>query len=209
MFTYLGISLSLASHCNFCTVQVEPNAHRIEEHRRKYERLHKEREERKIERERQRRRAEAQVTFFFNVQLLTNLSRYSFATKLKIFLCILLKAAYEKAKKQEQSSSSKPGGMPGGFPGGMPGGFPGGMPGGMPGGFPGGMPGGFPGGMPGGMPGGVPGNVDFSKILNVSFMGLARFLPQYVPYDFCLFDSFNIFLTSIIDAFQLSSEQYM
>lgn len=108
--------------------KVEPNVHKIEEHRRKYERLRKEREERKIECERQRRRAEAQ-------------------------------AAYEKAKKQEDSSSSrKPGGMPGGFPGGMPGSFPGGMPGG----FPGGMPGGFPGSMPGGMPG----NVDFSKILN-------------------------------------------
>ncbi|XVF10773.1 hypothetical protein REPUB_Repub07fG0211900 [Reevesia pubescens] len=112
--------------------KVEPNAHRIEEHRRKYDRLRKEREDRKIERERRRRRAQAQ-------------------------------AAYEKAKREEQSSSSrKPGGMPGGFPGGMPGGFPGGMPGGFPGGMPGGMPGGFPGSMPGGMPG----NVDFSKILN-------------------------------------------
>lgn len=98
--------------------KVEPNAHRIEEHRRKYERLRKEREDRNIERERQRRRAEAQ-------------------------------AAYEKAKKQEQTSSTKKPGGPSGF-------------GGMPGGFPGGMPGGFPGGMPGGMPG----NVDFSKILN-------------------------------------------
>ncbi|GAY43470.1 hypothetical protein CUMW_074700 [Citrus unshiu] len=107
--------------------KVEPNALRIEEHRRKYDRLRREREERKVERERLRRRAEAQ-------------------------------AAYEKAKKEEQSSSSeRPGGMPGGA-GGMPGGFPGGMPGG----FPGGMPGGFP----GGMPGGGPGNVDFSKILN-------------------------------------------
>uniref|UniRef100_A0A803MCT4 STI1 domain-containing protein n=1 Tax=Chenopodium quinoa TaxID=63459 RepID=A0A803MCT4_CHEQI len=144
--------------------KVEPNAHRIEEHRRKYDRLRKEREERRAQRERQRRKAEAQ-------------------------------AAYEKAKEEEKSSSSRSGGMPGGFPGGMPGGFPGGMPGGfpggMPGGFPGGMPGGFPGGMPGGfpggmpgapggmpgatggmpgaaggMPGGMPGNVDFSKILN-------------------------------------------
>lgn len=78
-------------------------------------------------------------------------------------MCILFKAAYEKAKKQEDSSSSrKPGGMPGGFPGGMPGSFPGGIPGG----FPGGMPGGFPGSMPGGMPG----NVDFSKILNVRIL---------------------------------------
>lgn len=44
--------------------QVEPNAHKIEEHRRKYDRLRKEREEKKIERERQCRRAEAQVTVF-------------------------------------------------------------------------------------------------------------------------------------------------
>ncbi|KAM1050554.1 hypothetical protein ACFX13_033016 [Malus domestica] len=124
--------------------KVEPNVHRIEEHRRKYDRLRKEREDKRIERERQRRRAEAQ-------------------------------AAYEKAKKQEQSSSSRrSGGMPGGFPAGMGGGFPGGMPGGMPGGFPAGMGGGFPGGasggapggFPGTAPGGVPGNVDFSKILN-------------------------------------------
>lgn len=47
---------------NYKTAQVEPNAHRIEEHRRKYDRLRKEREEKKIERERQRRRAQAQVT---------------------------------------------------------------------------------------------------------------------------------------------------
>ncbi|KAH6824900.1 tetraticopeptide domain-containing thioredoxin [Perilla frutescens var. hirtella] len=111
--------------------KVEPNAHKIEEHRRKYDRLRKEREDKKDDRDRQRRRAEA-------------------------------KAAYEKVKRREQSSSSRrEGGMAGGFPGGMPGGFPGGMPGG----FPGGMPGGFPGGMPG-MAGGMPGNVDYSKILN-------------------------------------------
>ncbi|KAK4843675.1 hypothetical protein QYF36_011359 [Acer negundo] len=134
--------------------KVEPNAHRLEEHRRKYDRLRKESEDRKIERERQRRRAEAQAAY------------------------------EKAKKQEQASSSTNPGGMPGGFPGGMPGGFPGagGMPGGfpgaggMPGGFPGagGMPGGFPGagGMPGGfpgaggMPGGVPGNVDFSKILN-------------------------------------------
>ena len=42
-------------------MQVEPNAHKIEEHRRKYDRLRKEREDRKAERERQRRKAEAQV----------------------------------------------------------------------------------------------------------------------------------------------------
>ncbi|KAF8380461.1 hypothetical protein HHK36_027947 [Tetracentron sinense] len=100
--------------------KVEPNAHKIEEHRRKYERLRKERVEKKIEHERQCRRAEAQ-------------------------------AAYEKAKKQEQASSSrKPGGMTGGFPGGMPGGFAGGM----------------PGGFPSSMPEGMSGNIDMSKILN-------------------------------------------
>ncbi|PSS08077.1 TPR repeat-containing thioredoxin TDX like [Actinidia chinensis var. chinensis] len=43
--------------------QVEPNAHKIDEHRRKYERLRKERELRKIEREWQRRRAEAQAKY--------------------------------------------------------------------------------------------------------------------------------------------------
>jgi len=52
----------LPSHCNCYITQVEPNAHRIEEHRRKYEKLHKERGDRKAERERQRRRAKAQVT---------------------------------------------------------------------------------------------------------------------------------------------------
>ncbi|OVA19536.1 Heat shock chaperonin-binding [Macleaya cordata] len=120
--------------------KVEPNAHKIEEHRRKYDRLHKEKEERKIERERQRRRAEAQAAY------------------------------EKAKKQEQSSSSRMPGGMPGGFPGGfpggMPGGFPGGMPGGMPGGFPGGMPGGMPGGFPGSAPGGMPGNIDMSKILN-------------------------------------------
>ncbi|CAN1834281.1 FAM10 family protein At4g22670 [Linum perenne] len=129
--------------------KVEPNAHKIEEHRKKYDRLRKEREDRKAERERRRRRAKAQAEY------------------------------ERAKKQEQSSSSSRPGGMPGGFPGmpggfpGMPGGFPG-MPGGfggMPGGFPGGMPAGMGGsGMPGGgggMPGGgMPGNVDFSKILN-------------------------------------------
>ncbi|KAK4400346.1 FAM10 family protein [Sesamum angolense] len=129
---HVASKLDYDEEINAVLKKVEPNVHKIEEHRRKYDRLRKEREDRKIERERQRRKAEAQ-------------------------------AAYEKAKKQEESSSSrKPGGMPGGFPGGMPGGFPGGMPGGFPGSMPGGMPGGFPGSMPGGMPG----NVDYSKILN-------------------------------------------
>ncbi|CAI0541285.1 unnamed protein product [Linum tenue] len=121
--------------------KVEPNAHKLDEHRRKYDRLRKEREDRKAEKERQRRRAKAQAEY------------------------------EKAKKQEQSSSSGRPGGMPGGFPGGMPGGFPGGMPGfpgagGMPGGFPGagGMPGGFPGA--GGMPGGAPGNVDFSKILN-------------------------------------------
>ncbi|XP_037446594.1 FAM10 family protein At4g22670-like [Triticum dicoccoides] len=74
--------------------KVEPNAHKIVEHRRKYDRLWKERNDKKSERDRLRRRAEAQ-------------------------------AAYEKAKRSEQSPS---GGMPCGFPGG-------GMPGGMHGDF--------------------------------------------------------------------------
>ncbi|CAI0541284.1 unnamed protein product [Linum tenue] len=121
--------------------KVEPNAHKLDEHRRKYDRLRKEREDRKAEKERQRRRAKAQAEY------------------------------EKAKKQEQSSSSGRPGGMPGGFPGGMPGGFPGGMPGGFPGGMPGfpgagGMPGGFPGAGAGGMPGGAPGNVDFSKILN-------------------------------------------
>lgn len=39
--------------------QVEPNARRIQEHRRKYERLRKERELKNFERERQRKQAVA------------------------------------------------------------------------------------------------------------------------------------------------------
>ncbi|CAI0413759.1 unnamed protein product [Linum tenue] len=121
--------------------KVEPNAHKLEEHRRKYDRLRKEREDRKAEKDRQRRRAKAQAEY------------------------------EKAKKQEQSSSSGRSGGMPGGFPGGMPGGFPGGMPGfpgagGMPGGFPGAGAGGMPGGFPGGMPGGAPGNVDFSKILN-------------------------------------------
>ncbi|KAL8172455.1 hypothetical protein V2J09_024259 [Rumex salicifolius] len=153
---HLASTLDYDEEINAVLKKVEPNAHKIEEHRRKYDRLRKEREDKKIERERLRRRAEAQAAY------------------------------EKAKKQEQSSSSSRsggfPGGMPGGFPGGMggmPGGFPGGM-GGMPGGFPGGM-GGMPGGgmpgggmpgggmpgggMPGGMPG-MPGGIDFSKILN-------------------------------------------
>ncbi|CAM0948382.1 unnamed protein product [Alopecurus aequalis] len=126
--------------------KVEPNAHKIVEHRRKYDRLRKEREEKKAERDRLRRRAEAQAA-------------YEKAKK------------KEQSSRSSGGASSRggfPGGMPGGFPGfggGMPGGM-GGMPGGM-GGFPGGM-GGMPGGMGGGMPGagGAPGTVGMDDILN-------------------------------------------
>lgn len=87
--------------------QVEPNAHRIEEHRRKYDRLHKEREERRSQRERQRQQAETQVAH-----------------------------EKAKREGQSSYGGGSPGCMPGGFPGGMPGGFPGAMPGGFPGGMP-------------------------------------------------------------------------
>ncbi|KAK8461210.1 hypothetical protein SEVIR_1G000400v4 [Setaria viridis] len=43
--------------------KVEPNAHKIVEHRRKYDRLKKEREEKRAERDRLRRRAEAQAAY--------------------------------------------------------------------------------------------------------------------------------------------------
>ncbi|CAM0948383.1 unnamed protein product [Alopecurus aequalis] len=90
--------------------KVEPNAHKIVEHRRKYDRLRKEREEKKAERDRLRRRAEAQAAY------------------------------EKAKKKEQSSRSSGGASSRGGFPGGMPGGFPGfggGMPGGMGGGMPG------------------------------------------------------------------------
>jgi hypothetical protein len=42
-------------------LQVEPNVHKIKEHKRKYERLRREREMKKAQAERQRQRAEAEV----------------------------------------------------------------------------------------------------------------------------------------------------
>ncbi|KAJ8432651.1 hypothetical protein Cgig2_011817 [Carnegiea gigantea] len=114
---HVASKIDFDEEINAVLKKVKPNAHRIEEHRRKYDRLHKVREERRSQRERQRQQAETQ-------------------------------AAYEKAKKEGQSS------------------YGGGSPGRMPGGFPGGMPGGFPGAMPGGFPGGMPANFDFRKILN-------------------------------------------
>ncbi|URD98956.1 TPR [Musa troglodytarum] len=83
--------------------KVEPNAHKIEEHRRKYDRLRKEREDKIVEHERQRRRAEAQAA-------------YEKAKKQEHSSC--------------RSSGCTPdecagGGMPGGFPGAMPGSVPG------------------------------------------------------------------------------------
>nr|CAD1826533.1 unnamed protein product [Ananas comosus var. bracteatus] len=47
-------------HCN---LQVEPNVQKIEAHRRKYERLRKEREMKKAQLERQQRRAEAEAAY--------------------------------------------------------------------------------------------------------------------------------------------------
>ncbi|KEH31682.1 Hsc70-interacting protein [Medicago truncatula] len=122
---HVASNIDYDEEINAVLKKVEPNAHKLEEHRRKYDRLRKEREEKKAERERQRRRAEAQAAY------------------------------EKAKKQEQSSSSRNPGGMPGGFPGGMPGGFPGGMPGGFPGagGMPGGFPG--AGGMPGGVPGNV------------------------------------------------------
>ncbi|KAK8504628.1 hypothetical protein V6N13_097513 [Hibiscus sabdariffa] len=119
---HMASKLDYDEEINNVLKKVEPNAHRIEEHRRKYDRLRKEREDRKIERERRRRRAQAQAEY----------------EKAK-------KQEQSSSRKPGGMPGGFPGGMPGGFPGGMPGGFPGGMPGGMPGGFPGGMPGGMPG----------------------------------------------------------------
>jgi len=115
--------------------EVEKNAKKIMEHRRKYERLREEQDRSRKIKEAKRRKAKAQKEY------------------------------ERKKKENESRGGMPggfPGGMPGGFPGGMGGGFPGGMPGGMGGGMPGGMGGGMPGGAPGGaggMPGGGPGGM--------------------------------------------------
>ncbi|KAH1080373.1 hypothetical protein J1N35_020134 [Gossypium stocksii] len=103
----LASKLDHDEEINSVLKKVEPNAHRIEEHRRKYDRLRKEKEDRIIERERRHRRAQAQAEY------------------------------EKAKKQEQSSSSTKPSEMPGGFPGGMPGGMPGGFPGSMPGGMPG------------------------------------------------------------------------
>ncbi|KAK4260456.1 hypothetical protein QN277_003563 [Acacia crassicarpa] len=96
---HLASKLDYDEEINAVLKKVEPNAHKIEEHRRKYDRLRKEREDKKAERERQRRRAEAQAAY------------------------------EKAKKQEQSSSSRNPGGMPGGMPGGFPGGMPGGVPG--------------------------------------------------------------------------------
>ncbi|XP_064971966.1 TPR repeat-containing thioredoxin TDX-like isoform X1 [Musa acuminata AAA Group] len=60
---HVASKLDYDEEINSVLKKVEPNAHRIEEHRRKYERLRKEREAQKIERERQRQRAEANAVY--------------------------------------------------------------------------------------------------------------------------------------------------
>lgn len=50
----------------FLLFQVEPNARKIEEHRKKYQRLHKERELKRAEHERQRQ-AEARVSIVYAI----------------------------------------------------------------------------------------------------------------------------------------------
>lgn len=79
-------------------MQVSPNAHKIEEHRRKYERLRKERELRKIERERQRRHAEAKVCNPFVVQCFHIVNSMFLILIPKKFV---LHATYEREKQMD------------------------------------------------------------------------------------------------------------
>ncbi|PHT39625.1 TPR repeat-containing thioredoxin TDX [Capsicum baccatum] len=136
--------------------KVEPNARKIEEHHKKYDRLRKEREDRKVERERQWRKAEAQV----KLQLLVFLNMINFSEHFYDLYLRPLMTRPRRKKKNHQGELVA--GMPGGFPEGLFGGAPGGM---ARGGSSGSMP---QGGAPGGTPGGMPGNIDYSKILNKS-----------------------------------------
>lgn len=87
----------------YLNLQVEPNAQKIEEHRRKYERLRRERELKKIERDRQQKRAAAQVI------IKTYHEVSSIIKMLSIFhiLHIILQEAYKREKKMEHTSESK------------------------------------------------------------------------------------------------------
>ncbi|CAM8882804.1 unnamed protein product [Rhodiola kirilowii] len=69
---HLASTIDYDDEINAVLKKVEPNAHKLEEHQRKYERLRKEREERRILRERQRRKAEAQVAIPFKFTFETN-----------------------------------------------------------------------------------------------------------------------------------------
>ncbi|XP_072973771.1 TPR repeat-containing thioredoxin TDX isoform X2 [Typha angustifolia] len=60
---HLASNLDYDEEINSALKKVEPNVHKIEEHRRKYERLRREKEVRKAELEKQRRRAEAEAAY--------------------------------------------------------------------------------------------------------------------------------------------------
>lgn len=93
-----------------CKLQVEPNAHKIEEHRRKYERLRKEREAQKIERERQRQRAEANVFLFLSAYInsLSSMIPVVMIRALLVLLCILiLHRLYMRGGKRSQLQKIK------------------------------------------------------------------------------------------------------
>ncbi|KAJ4745960.1 thioredoxin family protein [Rhynchospora pubera] len=60
---HLAAKLDYDEEINAVLKKVEPNVHKIEEHRRKYEHLRKEREMKKAQAERQRRRAEAEAAY--------------------------------------------------------------------------------------------------------------------------------------------------
>ncbi|XP_057514325.1 TPR repeat-containing thioredoxin TDX [Actinidia eriantha] len=90
--------------------KVEPNAHKIDEHRRKYERLRKERELRKIECERLRRRAEAQAKYESEKKMgqpsESKASEPEAASSLNDGQVIGIRSAVELEKKLNAASSS-------------------------------------------------------------------------------------------------------
>lgn len=60
LFLFFSTNQKFNDYRTITVLQVEPNVKKIEEHRRKYERLRKEKELKKVEQDRQRRQA-AQV----------------------------------------------------------------------------------------------------------------------------------------------------
>ena len=83
-----------------CVCQVEPKAHRLEEHRRKYERLRSERAERVAVKERQKKKKQAEVS---TCEALERQKQRKWMLT-EVCFCGTLKDKRQSTEQQEQKS---------------------------------------------------------------------------------------------------------